>query len=549
MVSPAPITRLPTHEVTNQPPPLPAYNLFERDLVLREALAREGGAWATDTVAALGAVMGRPETLELANQANRHKPELRAFNRYGQRIDEVEFHPAYHALMEIAIGHEISAIAWTADQPGHVVHTALEYLFAQIEGGVCCPVTMTYAAVPVLQKSSELKTDWLTKVTSATYDPAVAPVSEKKGATIGMAMTEKQGGSDVRTNTTAASPLDAGWYALTGHKWFCSAPMSDGFLTLAQAPGGLSCFFVPRWRPDGTRNPFFIQRLKDKLGNWSNASSEIEYHDTWGLLVGEEGRGIATIMTMVHHTRLDTAMAPAALMRQALVQAIHHVRHRTAFQKKLIDQPLMRRVLADMALDSAAATMLLMRVARGYDEAASSSDGAGYARLAVAVAKYWLNKQAPNFVYEAMECFGGVGYVEETIMPRLYREAPLNSIWEGSGNVICLDVLRAINRDPGALDAVLGDLAAATGADRTFDTALTRFQNAVADTSDPEGRARSLTEQLALLLQASLMIRHAPPALADAFVATRLGGEHGRTFGTIPASVDCDSILGHAWPE
>jgi len=316
----------------------------------------------------------------------------------------------------------------------------------------------------VVRRVPELADQWLPRVLSGNYDKRMAPMEEKAGATIGMAMTEKQGGSDVRANTTRASALEGEWYSLEGHKWFCSAPMSDAFLTLAQAAGGLTCFFVPRWRPDGQRNPFYIQRLKDKLGNWSNASGEIEYNGTWGLKIGDEGRGVATIMEMVHHTRLDTAMAPAALMRQALVQAIHHTRHRTAFQKVLIDQPLMRRVLADLAIESEAATLLLMRVARAYDDSTQAPDRAGAARLMVAATKYWLNKLAPNFVYEAMECLGGVGYVEETIMPRLYREAPLNSIWEGSGNVICLDVLRTLQKEPEALDSVLAEISDAARA-------------------------------------------------------------------------------------
>ena len=542
-----PLTILPTHAVTNQPPPLEPYNLLDKDAALSEAVVREGGSWAVDDLHAFGTLMGEPDTLELANRANRHKPVLHSFNRYGQRIDEVEFHPAYHELMDIAIGNGIPSVAWTVKDNGHVVHTALEYLFAQIEGGVCCPLTMTYAAVPVLRRMPELADHWLPRILSGNYDQRMVPVEEKAGATIGMAMTEKQGGSDVRANTTQATELEKEWYSLDGHKWFCSAPMSDAFLTLAQTEAGLTCFFVPRWRPDGQRNPFYVQRLKDKLGNWSNASGEIEYNGTWGLKIGDEGRGVATIMEMVHHTRLDTSMAPAALMRQALVQAIHHARHRTAFQKKLVDQPLMRRVLADLAIESEAATVLLMRVARAYDDSTHTPDRAGTARLMVAVAKYWLNKCAPNFIYEAMECLGGVGYVEETIMPRLYREAPLNSIWEGSGNVICLDVLRTSQREPGALDAVLADVGDAARDDNRISTGLDTLREMLRDKQDMEGNARLMTERLAILIQGALMRRHAPGEMADAFLHTRLGGERGRTYGTI-AGVDGGAILERAWP-
>lgn len=545
----APLRDLATHEVTNQPPPLAAYNMLERDHALSEALKREGGGWACDRVSAFGAEMGAPETMELANRANRHKPVLHAFDRYGQRIDEVEFHPAYHELMDLAISHAIPSVAWTAEQPGHVVHTALEYLFGQIEGGVCCPVTMTYAAVPVIRQDKALARQWLPKILGGIYDPRMIPVEEKSGATIGMAMTEKQGGSDVRANTTRATPTEDGWYRLDGHKWFCSAPMSDAFLTLAQADGGLTCFFVPRWRPDGTRNPFLIQRLKDKLGNWSNASSEIEYADTRGRRLGEEGRGVATIMEMVHHTRLDTAMAPAALMRQALVQAIHHARHRTVFGKTLADQPLMARVLADLALESEAAVTLLMRVARAYDEGAG-----GYARLMVAVTKYWHNKRAPAFVYEAMECLGGVGYVEESVMPRLYREAPLNSIWEGSGNVICLDVLRTLSREPEAMEAMLAEVSDAASDDRALAAAIKTVKDMLAHPEALEGQARLLTERLALLMQGALLRRHAPPGVADAFIASRFGPDRGQSYGALPLSAlplstDCEGILARAWPE
>jgi putative acyl-CoA dehydrogenase len=545
-----PISQLDTHDVTNQPLPLVDYNLFDTDPVLREALHREGGGWAEDKVRAFGAALGSERTLELGATANRIVPELRAFDRYGQRIDEVEFHPAYHELMALGMAHEVHSIAWRAEQPGgHVAHTALEYLLTQVEAGVCCPLTMTKAAIPILRRQPSLAQVWEPLILSAHYDPRAVPVGEKRGATIGMAMTEKQGGSDVRTNTTRAralGPCEQGQaFALTGHKWFCSAPMSDAFLTLAHSDKGLSCFFVPRWCPDGSRNPILIQRLKDKLGNRSNASSEIEYKDTWGCLIGNEGEGVKTILEMVHHTRLDTALAAAGLMRQAVVQAVHHAVHRRAFQKKLIDQPLMQNVLADLVLEWLAATMMVMRVARSYDETATSEEAGLFARISVAVTKYWINKRLPNLVYEAMECLGGSGYVEESILPRLYREAPLNSIWEGSGNVICLDVLRAIERVPASLEAFLAEVELARGHDPRLDALLGDIRNQLAGApqTNPEWRARALVENLALALQASLVIRHAPPAISAAFVESRLGADRGHVYGTLPAGCPFDDLI------
>jgi len=545
----APISDLPTHQVSNQPPPFADLNLFEIDRPMQEALAREGGQAFLKKVRDLGAVMGSAAAFEQADAANKAKPQLQTFDRYGRRVDEVTFHPAYHWLMETGISHGIPAIAWTAGSGGHVAHTALEYVFAQVEGGVCCPLTMTYAAVPLLRRVPELDAVWTPKVLSGRYDPRLVPVAEKQGATIGMAMTEKQGGSDVRSNETRAEPAGDGWYRLTGHKWFCSAPMSDAFFTLARTEHGLSCFFLPRWRPDGTRNPFFIQRLKDKLGNWSNASAEIEYAGSLALLVGEEGRGLQTIIEMVHHTRLDTAMAPTALMRQALVQAIHHARHRIAFQRRLVDQPMMRRVLADLALEVEGAVALLMRTARGYDEAAAGDgDAARFARLAVSLAKYHINRQCPHFVYEALECLGGNGYVEENIMPRLYREAPLNSIWEGSGNVICLDLLRAVGKDPTVLDLYFAELRAARGGSRLLDRAVDALEETWRATPG-EGAARRLAERMAVALQASLLVRHAPAEIADAFAATRLDADaRGRAYGAHEARIDEDMILSRALP-
>ncbi|MDA5194800.1 acyl-CoA dehydrogenase family protein [Govanella unica] len=544
-----PMTELPTHDVTNQPPIFDGINLYALDLALQEALLREGGTAVVDKTESLGAIMGRADTFEAADNANRHKPELQSFDRYGRRIDAVSFHPAYHQLMALAVGFEIPSIAWTAPEGGHVAHTALEYLFAQVEGGACCPVTMTYAAVPALRLQPDLARDWEAKILTPQYDPRPLPMAEKDSVTIGMAMTEKQGGSDVRANTTRATPLaESGWYSLKGHKWFCSAPMSDAFLTLAQTGKGLSCFFVPRWTPDGRRNPFFIQRLKNKLGNWSNASAEIEYDGTRAALVGEEGRGVATILEMVHHTRLDTAMAAVALMRQALTQALYHTRHRMAFQKKLIDQPLMSMVLTDLALEVEAAVALLFRVARAYDDSARDPQAAKFARLAVAVAKYHLNKRAPGFVYEAMECLGGIGYVEESIMARLYREAPLNSIWEGSGNVICLDVLRTVEKDPETLELYFAELERVKGQAPALDRAVAELRDDWRDREGLDLRARHLAEKMAVCLEAALLLDHAPTVVSDGFLQSRMSGGRGRAYGSLPSSIDRAAILARAWP-
>ena len=426
--------------------------------------------------------------------------------------------------MRLAVEYGIPNLPWARPRPGaHVARSVLTMLASQNEAGHVCPVSMTYSVVPVLRRDAELAAEWEPRICSAQYDSSFRPALEKSGALMGMAMTEKQGGSDVRANTTRAEPLGGGEYLLHGHKWFCSAPMCDAFLVLAQAPGGLSCFFLPRWKPDGERNAFHLQRLKQKLGNRSNASSEVEFHGAWAKRIGEEGRGVATIIEMVHHTRLDCVIGAAALMRQALVQAVHHARHRHAFGRALIDQPLMRNVLGDLAIESEAATLLMLRLARAFDEGDRL-----FGRLAVAVGKYWIAKRTPAHVAEALECLGGNGFVEESPMPRLYREAPLNSIWEGSGNVIALDVLRAIRKEPEALDRVLEEIRLG-GIQRDDVRALTE-----------EGDARRLAERLALGLQGSLMVRFSPPGMADAFCATRLRGDGGRAFGTLPYGVDWD---------
>lgn len=553
MATHAPITHLRTHDVANQPPPLDPYDPWAGDPALQEALTREGGTWAQSRCAALGKIVGSEPVVAMGHDANRHLPELKTFDRWGQRIDEVEYHPAYHSLMAIAVKHGLPSLPWTDPKPGaHVAHAALGFLFTQAETGVLCPMAMTYAVVPALRHQSEVAEVWLPRVLSTTYDGRCRPASEKNGATFGMAMTEKQGGSDVRANSTRAVAEGKGGpgesYRLTGHKWFCSAPMSDAFLTLARTDAGLSCFLVPRFLPDGTRNRFFIQRLKDKLGNRSNASSEIEYDDTWAQMIGEDGRGVATIIDMVHHTRLDAACAPVAMIRQALTQAIHHAQHREAFGRRLIEQPLMKNVLADLAVEVEAGVAMAMRVARSFDEAPHDSGAAAFGRLATAVTKYWLNKRAPQAVYEALECHGGAGYVEESILPRLYREAPLNSIWEGSGNVICLDVLRAMRRDPTCLDALLAEIADGASDSAPVANALDRIKTILSRPDSLEVSARRLVEAMALALQGSLLVQHGPQPVADAFITTRLGGDGGHAYGTLPPGTDLDAILSRAQP-
>ena len=554
MANRKPTATLPTHEVTNQAPPLENYNLLDSDKGLSEALTREGESWLLEPLQKLGFILGCESVIKLGELANRHEPELQQFDRYGHRIDEVNYHPAYHKLMEIATQHQMHNMAWSSPKTGgHVGHATSIYMLFQIEAGVCCPISMTYAAVPSLRCQPDIASQWLPALTKADYDPRSLPPEEKKACTMGMAMTEKQGGSDVRTNSTQAVALGDGGpgsdYELTGHKWFCSAPMSDAFLTLAYSGKALSCFLVPRWRPDGHRNGIHLQRLKDKLGNRSNASAEIEYDKAWGQMIGEEGRGIATIIDMVHHTRLSTAAAPAGLMRQALVQAIHHTKHRLAFQRRLVDQPIMQSVLADLALESEAATALTMRVARSYDESSESEEARGFSRLAVAVAKYWLNKRAPGHVAEALECLGGAGYVEESVLPRLYREAPLNSVWEGSGNIICLDVQRTLQRDPTAFEIYIGELEKASGMNRSLDALIKSLKTDV--TSLTERQARYFVERLALGLQGALLLQYAPNFVSEAFCHTRLEGTppqmggHG-IYGTLPTSVNTEKIIERA---
>jgi putative acyl-CoA dehydrogenase len=537
-----------THEVTNQPPPLTPYDASE-DTALLEGLRREGAGWAEEDVRRLGLRAGSAEAQEWAEQANVHEPVLRTHDRYGNRVDEVDFHPSWHHLMRAAVAEGLAGAPWADDRPGaHVARTAGGLVWGHTDAGHGCPTSMTYAAVPALRAQPDLAKVYEPLLTGREYDPELRVPTEKPGLLAGMGMTEKQGGSDVRANSTTATPTaEPGVYTLRGHKWFTSAPMCDVFLVLAQAPQGLSCFLVPRILPDGSRNTFRIQRLKDKLGNRSNASSEPEFEGTVAWLVGPEGRGVKTIIEMVNCTRLDCVMMSATLMRKTLVEAGHHVRYRSAFGARLVDQPLMRNVLADLALESEAATTLTLRLAGAADRAIRGEAGeAAFRRIATAVGKYWVTKRGPAFTAEALECLGGNGYVEESGMPRHYREAPLLSIWEGSGNVNALDVLRALRREPGTAQAFFDELALARGADARLDAAVVRLEGLL--TAGSEAGARRLVEQMALALQASLLVRHAPPAVADAFCATRLGGDWGHSFGTLPDGADVDAVLERSLP-
>ena len=528
----------------NQLPPLVGYNLFEADAPLRESLEREGASWAHGLVHELGELAGTQQAIDWGFQANASPPRLRTHDRFGERIDEVEFHPAWHELMKVAIGHGLHALPWRESRPGaHAARAAAFYVWSQVEGGHGCPVSMTYAAVPALRKSPALAAEWEPLMTTLDYDPGLRHHSNKKGVLFGMAMTERQGGSDVRANTTRAVSAGAnGEHLLTGQKWFCSAPMCDAFLVLAQAPGGLSCFLLPRVLPDGTRNAFHIERLKDKLGNRSNASSEIALDGAWAVMVGEEGRGVRTIIEMVNHTRLDCVIGSASLMRQAVAQATHHTAHRSAFGKMLSEQPLMVNVLADLAVESEATTILMMRLAGAFDRAADPAE-AHFRRIGVAIAKFWTCKRAIALVAEALECHGGNGYVEESILPRLYREAPLNSIWEGSGNVNALDVLRAMQREPESLAAYLEEVELARGAHPRFDRAIDDLKRELANSNDGESRVRRIVELMALTLQASLLLRHGEPAVAELFVNSRLDREWGHTFGTLNGGPELKLVI------
>ncbi|PJK00928.1 DNA alkylation response protein [Lysobacteraceae bacterium NML91-0213] len=538
-------------EAWNQPPEFAPRDLWQDDVALREALPREGGGGWEAAVARYGALAGG-RLYALGFDANRDRPRLRTHDRFGERIDRVEFHPHYHALMEAAIGHGVAGLSWREPAPGvHVARAALSYLHHQAEAGTSCPLTMTHAAVPVLAREPRLQA-WVDGIRACAYDPDDVPAARKRGLTVGMGMTERQGGSDVRSNRTRALPLQAeGEYLLQGHKWFFSAPMSDGFLVLAQAPGGLGCFLLPRWRPDGIRNAFRLVRLKDKLGDWANASSEVEFDDAWALRIGDEGRGVATILEMVMLTRLDCMLGAAAQMRMAVAHALHHARHRHAFGRALVGQPLMRNVLADLVLESEAALGLALRVARAVDAAPRDAGEAAFARIATAIGKYWICRRAPSVVNEAQECLGGAGYIEESILPRLYRQAPLNSIWEGSGNVQCLDVLRALSREPASGRALRVELQAAAGCDNDYDASLAALVAVLDAANDPAAReftARGLVERLGLQLQAAVLLRAGNP-LAGLFCRSRLAGDHGLALGTLPADAGTDAAIGRALPE
>ena len=529
-----------THEVFNQPPPLVDYDV-SADAALLAAVAREGAPWAVGDLHRLGKLAGTAEPQRWAEDANRYEPRLVTHDRFGHRIDEVEFHPAWHRLMDIAVREGLAGTAWPDHRAGaHVARAAGLFVWSQVEAGHSCPISMTYAVVPALRHNPELSSLYEPLLASREYDPGLGTPATKRGLLAGMGMTEKQGGSDVRANTTVATRSDDGSWRLRGHKWFTSAPMCDLFLVLAQAPRGLSCFLVPRVLPDGTRNVFRIQRLKDKVGNRSNASSEPEFDDTTAWLVGDEGQGVRTIIEMVAMTRLDCVIGSASGMRAALGQAIHHTRHRSAFGKPLVDQPAMRAVLADLAVESEAATLFAMRLAGAVDRGEQP-----FQRLAVAVGKFWVCKRQPAVVGEALECLGGNGYVEESGLPRLYRDAPLNSIWEGSGNVQALDALRTLRREPDSLDALLAEADAAAGTDRRLDDAVAGLKRMLPGAEDT---ARRVVERMALVVQGSLLVRHAPAEVADAFCASRLGGDWGHTFGTLPAGVDAATIVERAAP-
>jgi putative acyl-CoA dehydrogenase len=549
-----------THEVFNQPPPFEDVNLFASDTVLTEAVEREGAGHAAKSLDTFGRQAGSAEALERGRLANAEPPRLSTHDRYGHRRDIVTFHPAYHTLMRTSCAQGLHSSVWAhlkrRGEPQlvgvYVARAGAFYMAAQMEAGHCCPITMTSAAVPVLMQQPDLAAEWLPRILPFDYDPSFAPASAKTAVTIGMGMTEKQGGTDVRASTTLAEPVDGGGpggeYRITGHKWFLSAPMSDAFLILAQAPQGLTCFLLPRFRPDGTVNALHFQRLKDKLGNRSNASAEVEFRDAYARAVGEEGRGVATIIEMVTHTRLDCAVSSAGLMRFALASAIHHAEHRTVFEKKLVDQPVMQQVLADMALDVEAATALAFRLARSFDRAQDPRASA-WRRLMTPVTKYWVCKIAPPLVAEAMECLGGNGYVEDAPLARLYREVPVNSIWEGSGNVMALDVARVLQREPAAVQTVMDELLVAAGDDQHLKRAHQRLEDMLQEPKLLDARGRTLVEAFAALSAATILRAHVPPAIADAFIATRISGDPRQTYGQGLEHADVRGIISRASPN
>ena len=540
-----------THQVENQPPTLENYNSYTADRALQEGVKREGGTH-NSALKTFGQWAGSTEAIALGFDANRYAPQLVTHDRQGHRVDLIEFHPAYHQLMQTAVEHGLHASPWRTPQPGaHVNRAANYFLQAQVEAGHGCPITMTFAALPALRHQPSLLESWGDKITAPHYDPRNVPYFEKQGVTIGMAMTEKQGGSDVRQNTTRAYPIGQGGpgeaFELVGHKWFVSAPMCDAFLVLAQAPGGLSCFLLPRWRPDGSKNPLHIQQLKRKMGNVANASSETELRGAFAWMVGDEGRGVRTIIEMVAMTRYDCMIGSAAGMRQATAQAIHHASHRHAFGARLSEQPLMQNVLADLAIESEAATTLMLRMARAMDYQDDEHERL-LSRIATPVGKYWICKRTPHHAYEAMEVIGGSGVMETHIMARLFRESPINAIWEGSGNVQCLDILRAIEKQPEVLDAYFAELAKAQGANGHLDRFIHQLQRQMQDTQALQYRARQLADGMALALQGALLVQHAPAYVADAFCAGRLTDRSGLNTGTLPTGLDCAAIIERAQP-
>lgn len=538
------------HQVTNQVPPLADHDAYAADPLLRAAVAAFDAGWASERLHEAGRTVGAAETQDMARLANRFTPELRSHDRYGNRIDQIEFHPAWHALMARAIGQETHALCWNRPGPGaQVARAALEYLWYGCESGICCPISMTYSAIPILKQDRTLWAQWGGLVSSKNYDKSQGPAAGKTGATVGMAMTETQGGSDLRQTQTIAYDNRDGTYSLHGHKWFFSVPHSDVFLTLARNEEGVSCFVVPGWLPDGSRNGIAIQRLKDKCGNRSNASSEVEFRGAIGQMLGEPGRGLRTGLSMNHNTRLDIAAASAGLMRQAVASAAHHAAHRTAFQRLLIDQPIMQNVIADLAIEAEAAAWLAFRLFAAVDRQEKSEHERLLARIGAPLAKYWVAKRAPAVVVEALECHGGNGFIEENPMARHYREAPLNSVWEGSGNVICLDVLRSLEREPGSLQALLKELREVSGSDRRYDMQLQALEADLPELIRHEGQARRLTERLALMLQGALLIRHAPHEVADAFIVTRLASHWSGHFGDLPLGVDAAALARRAVPE
>ena len=542
-----------THEVLNQPPALENYNLFHADLALQEAVQRGHANWAEPDIAAMGALAGQADTIALGFQANAHRPQFQSHDRFGHRVDLVEYHDAYHQLMQIATAHGLHASPWAKPQLGaHVARAAQYYMHTQVEAAHGCPITMTFAAVPALQHQPDIAKQWLPKLLAPSYDPSNVPDQQKQAVTIGMAMTEKQGGSDVRANTTRAYAVGTEGpgqlYELVGHKWFVSAPMCDAFLVLAQTKHGLSCFLMPRWRPDGTKNPLQIQRLKDKMGNVANASSEAELRGAMGWMIGEEGRGVRTIIEMVAMTRYDCMIGSSAGMRQATVQALHHCQHRAAFGAQLIDQPLMQNVLADLALESEAALALTMRMATALDQRDNEHEQA-LTRIVVPAGKYWICKRTPEHAYEAMEVIGGSGVMENCIMPRLYREAPINAIWEGSGNVQCLDALRAVERQPESYAALQAELLQVKGANKALDKAIAELPKRLAQAQAQPFFARQWVEHMARTMQAALLQQHAPNAVADAFCQSRLGEVSHMGYGRLTDATAAKTILRRAWPH